>query len=72
MAKKFFDNEWEKLTTEELSRARAKLSGFIEATPDKEKNSSRNLQSHATLQNSMHPNRAHPFKKGRSKDPKSG
>ena len=37
MAKKFFDNEWEKLTTEELSRARAKLSGFIEATPDKEK-----------------------------------
>ena len=37
MAKPFFDAEWEKLTEEELSRERARLSGFIEATPDKDK-----------------------------------
>ena len=37
MAKPFFDEKWADLSAEELSRARAKLSGFIEATPDKDK-----------------------------------
>ena len=37
MAKKFFGDEWEKLPKDELLRARARLSGFIEATTDKEK-----------------------------------
>ena len=37
MAKEFFNEQWEKLSKEELSRARARLSGFIEATPDSDK-----------------------------------
>ena len=37
MAKPFFNDDWEALSTEELSRARARLAGFIEATPDTEK-----------------------------------
>ena len=37
MAKPFFTEDWEKWTPEELSRARSRLAGFIEATPDKEK-----------------------------------
>jgi len=37
MAKPFFNEDWEKLTPEELSRDRARLAGFIEATPDKDK-----------------------------------
>jgi len=37
MATPFFKTEWETLTAEELNTARAKLAGFIEATPDKEK-----------------------------------
>ena len=37
MAKKFFGDEWEALEKEELLRARARLSGFVEATSDKDK-----------------------------------
>jgi hypothetical protein len=37
MAKPFFNDDWESLSQEELSRARARLSGFTEATPDTEK-----------------------------------
>jgi len=37
MALPFFPDEWESLLPEELSTARAKLAGFIEAVPDKEK-----------------------------------
>ena len=37
MAKPFFEEDWEKLTKEELSRARSKLSGFIEGIPEKDK-----------------------------------
>ena len=37
MAKKFFGDEWEGLQPEELLRARARLSGFIEATTDRDK-----------------------------------
>ncbi len=37
MAKKFFPEEWEKLSKEELSNSRARLSGFIESTTEKEK-----------------------------------
>ena len=37
MAKKFFPDEWEKLTKEEMINARARLSGFIESTTEKEK-----------------------------------
>ena len=37
MAKPFFTEDWEKWTHEELSRARSRLAGFIEATPDKDK-----------------------------------
>ena len=37
MAKKFFNDDWEKLSKEELSNSRARLSGFIESTTEKEK-----------------------------------
>ena len=37
MAKPFFPKEWETLTVEELATARARLAGFIEAVPDREK-----------------------------------
>jgi len=37
MAKKFFPDDWEKISKEELSNARARLSGFIESTTEKEK-----------------------------------
>lgn len=37
MATPFFPDEWDKLTPEELTTARARLAGFIEAVPDKEK-----------------------------------
>ena len=37
MAKPYFDENWEKLTKEEMSNARSQLAGFIEATPDKDK-----------------------------------
>ncbi|KAK4004426.1 hypothetical protein OUZ56_006159 [Daphnia magna] len=37
MAKPFFPQDWESLTVEELATARAKLAGFIEAVPDREK-----------------------------------
>ena len=34
MAKKFFPDEWETITQDELVRSRARLSGFIEAILD--------------------------------------
>ena len=37
MAKKFFPSDWEKISPEEMIRARARLSGFIESIPDKER-----------------------------------
>jgi hypothetical protein len=37
MAKKFFPDDWESLSKEELSNSRARLSGFIESTTEKEK-----------------------------------
>jgi hypothetical protein len=37
MAKPFFPQDWESLTVEELATARARLAGFIEAVPDREK-----------------------------------
>nr|CAH0099586.1 unnamed protein product [Daphnia galeata] len=37
MAIPFFQKEWETITAEELSTARARFAGFIEAVPDKEK-----------------------------------
>ena len=37
MAKKFFPDDWEKISKEELSNSRARLSGFIESTTEKEK-----------------------------------
>jgi hypothetical protein len=37
MAKKFFPEDWEKISKEEMVRARARLSGFIESIPDKDK-----------------------------------
>ena len=37
MSKKFFPDDWEKLTQEEMINARARLSGFIESTTEKEK-----------------------------------
>ena len=37
MAKKFFPDDWEKISQEEMIRARAGLSGFIESIPDKDK-----------------------------------
>ncbi len=37
MAIPFFQKEWETITSEELSTARARFAGFIEAVPDKEK-----------------------------------
>ena len=37
MVKKFFEEDWEKLSKEELINARARLSGFIESTTEKEK-----------------------------------
>ena len=37
MAKKFFVDDWEKLSKDELNTARARLSGFIESTTEKEK-----------------------------------
>jgi hypothetical protein len=37
MAIPFFQKEWETTTAEELSTARARFAGFIEAVPDKEK-----------------------------------
>ena len=36
MAAVFFPENWESFTKEELLTARARLAGFIEATPDKE------------------------------------
>ena len=37
MAKKFFPTDWETISQEEMIRARARLSGFIESIPDKER-----------------------------------
>jgi hypothetical protein len=37
MAKKFFGDDWECLQKDELLRSRARLSGFIEATTDRDK-----------------------------------
>ena len=37
MAKKFFPEDWEKINSEEMIRARARLAGFIESIPDKDK-----------------------------------
>jgi ubiquinone/menaquinone biosynthesis C-methylase UbiE len=37
MAKPFFPQDWETLTAEDLATARARLAGFIEAVPDREK-----------------------------------
>ena len=37
MAKKFFPDEWEKMSKEELVNARCRLSGCIESTTEKEK-----------------------------------
>ena len=37
MATPFFPDEWEALTAEQLATARARLAGFIEAVPDKDK-----------------------------------
>ena len=37
MAKKFFPDEWEKLSKEEMINARSRLAGFIESTTEKEK-----------------------------------
>lgn len=37
MAKPFFPKDWETLTAEDLATARARLAGFIEAVPDREK-----------------------------------
>ena len=37
MAKKFFPENWESISKEELSNSRARLSGFIESTTEKEK-----------------------------------
>ena len=34
MAKVFFGEDWTKWTPEELYRARARLAGFVEGTPD--------------------------------------
>lgn len=37
MATPFFPDDWHALTAEELTTARARLAGFIEAVPDKER-----------------------------------
>ena len=37
MAKPFFPEDWESISAEELTTARARLAGFIEAVPDKDK-----------------------------------
>jgi hypothetical protein len=37
MAKEFFKDDWEKLSAEEINRTRARMAGFIEATPDSDK-----------------------------------
>ena len=37
MAKPFFPQDWVTLTVEDLATARARLAGFIEAVPDREK-----------------------------------
>ncbi len=37
MAVNFFPDNWESMSTEELSSARSRLAGFIEAVPDKDK-----------------------------------
>jgi hypothetical protein len=37
MAIPFFPDKWETLAAEELQTARARLAGFIEGTPDKDK-----------------------------------
>ena len=37
MAKEFFKDDWEALPIEEINRTRARLAGFIEATPDADK-----------------------------------
>jgi hypothetical protein len=37
MATPFFIDDWEKIAKEELDRSRARLSGFIEATTDKDR-----------------------------------
>lgn len=37
MAKKFFPDDWEKISSEEMVRSRARLSGFIESIPEKDK-----------------------------------
>ena len=37
MAKKFFPDDWESISKEELANSRAHLSGFIESTTEKEK-----------------------------------
>ena len=37
MATPFFPDKWDTITAEELTTARARLAGFIEAVPDKDK-----------------------------------
>jgi hypothetical protein len=37
MAKKFFPDDWEKISSEEMVRSCARLSGFIESIPEKDK-----------------------------------
>jgi hypothetical protein len=37
MATAFFSSTWETLATEELANSRARLSGFIEAVPERDK-----------------------------------
>ena len=38
MAAPFFADDWQTFSKEELASCRAKLAGFIEAIPDKDKN----------------------------------
>ena len=37
MAKKFFPEDWEKISHDEMIRARSRLAGFTESIPDKDK-----------------------------------
>ena len=37
MAQKFLPDDWETMEKDELLRSRSRLSGFIEAVPDKDK-----------------------------------
>ena len=37
MAKKFFPDDWEKISHDEMIRSRSRLAGFIESISDKDK-----------------------------------